>query len=85
MSDDETTESEAADAAAQAAPGDQPCMPCRGKGSVISNKGGSPSTVQCPWCKGTGQRIPGHDAQAHWGAADASDAPDPAPPPDSVA
>jgi hypothetical protein len=31
---------------------------------VISNLGGSPSTVECPWCDGTGRFIPGHDAQA---------------------
>jgi DnaJ-class molecular chaperone len=72
MSDDETTESEAAEATAQAA--EAPCMPCRGNGTVVSNKGGTAQTVECPWCKGTGMRIPGHDAQAHWG-----DAPEPEP------
>jgi DnaJ-class molecular chaperone len=40
------------------------CTPCRGTGRVISNLGGSPSEVTCPWCEGTGVRIPGHDAQA---------------------
>ena len=40
------------------------CSACRGTGSVISNLGGSPSTVTCPWCEGTGRFIPGHDAQA---------------------
>jgi hypothetical protein len=44
------------------------CMACRGTGRVISNLGGSPSTVSCPWCAGTGLRPPEIDAQAHWGA-----------------
>jgi DnaJ-class molecular chaperone len=42
----------------------RPCDPCRGTGQVISNLGGSPSTVTCPWCDGTGVFAPGHDAQA---------------------
>jgi hypothetical protein len=33
---------------------------------VISNLGGSPSQVDCPWCEGTGRWTPGHDAQARW-------------------
>ena len=41
-----------------------PCAPCRGTGRVISNLGGSPSSVTCPWCEGGGTQIPGHDAQA---------------------
>jgi DnaJ-class molecular chaperone len=41
-----------------------PCSACRGTGQVISNLGGSPSTLPCPWCDGTGSFIPGHDAQA---------------------
>jgi DnaJ-class molecular chaperone len=41
-----------------------PCSACRGTGQVISNLGGSPSTVTCPWCEGTGRFIPDHDAQA---------------------
>ena len=44
----------------------QPCPACRATGKVISNLGGSPSTVDCPWCDGTGTLIPGHDAQARW-------------------
>lgn len=40
------------------------CAPCRGTGNVISNLGGEQSTVQCPWCEGSGVQIPGHDAQA---------------------
>jgi DnaJ-class molecular chaperone len=45
-------------------PEPQPCSPCRGTGEVISNLGGTPSTVACPWCEGTGRFIPEHDAQA---------------------
>jgi DnaJ-class molecular chaperone len=41
-----------------------PCSACRGTGKVISNLGGSPSTLACPWCEGTGRFIPEHDAQA---------------------
>jgi len=40
------------------------CRACRGTGQVISNKGGSPHDVPCPWCEGTGRFIPEHDAQA---------------------
>jgi len=40
------------------------CRACRGTGRVISNKGGSPHDVPCPWCEGTGRFIPEHDAQA---------------------
>jgi DnaJ-class molecular chaperone len=43
------------------------CRACHGDGKVISNLGGSPSEVECPWCEGTGKFIPEHDAQAHWG------------------
>ena len=39
------------------------CDPCRGTGKVISNLGGEPKEIDCPWCEGTGQFIPGHDAQ----------------------
>lgn len=42
------------------------CMPCRGSGKVISNLGGEPSTVECPWCKGSGMRVAGTDAQGKW-------------------
>ena len=40
------------------------CAPCRGTGRVISNLGGAPQDVRCPWCDGTGRFIPGHNAQA---------------------
>jgi DnaJ-class molecular chaperone len=62
------------DDAAPAEP--QECQPCRGTGKVISNLGGSPSTIDCPWCEGTGVFIPEHDAQAHWRSEGAADAPD---------
>jgi hypothetical protein len=41
-------------------------MPCRGTGKVISNLGGTPSSVTCPWCEGSGTRVVGIDAQAKW-------------------
>jgi len=41
-------------------------MPCRGTGQVISNLGGEPRKVACPWCQGTGVRTAGVDAQAGW-------------------
>jgi hypothetical protein len=41
-------------------------MACRGTGRVISNLGGAPQDVTCPWCDGTGVRVPGIDAQARW-------------------
>ncbi len=62
------------------------CMACRGTGRVISNLGGTPSTVDCPWCSGSGLRPAEVDAQEHWGqgqgSADGRDADagsDPAP------
>jgi DnaJ-class molecular chaperone len=42
---------------------DPTCQPCRGTGRVISNLGGTPHDLPCPWCDGTGQVIPEHDAQ----------------------
>jgi hypothetical protein len=50
-------------------------MPCRGTGKVISNLGGSASTVTCPWCEGEGTRHPGIDAQARWLGEAGEDAP----------
>ncbi len=44
-------------------------MACRGTGRVISNLGGSPSAIACPWCEGSGLRPAEIDAQAHWGEA----------------
>jgi DnaJ-class molecular chaperone len=41
-----------------------PSHASRGTGRVISNKGGTPHEVECPWCEGTGRFIPVHDAQA---------------------
>ena len=40
------------------------CAPCRGTGKVISNLGGTPQQVTCPWCEGGGVFLPQHDAQA---------------------
>ncbi len=48
----------------QPAAGPKPCAPCRGTGQLISNLGGEPSTVTCPWCEGGGVQLPEHDAQA---------------------
>ena len=48
------------------------CTPCRGTGKLISNLGGEPHQVTCPWCKGTGRFQPGLDAQAGE-SAEASD------------
>jgi len=52
------------DAQPAAAAPPRECSACRGTGRVISNLGGSPQEVACPWCEGTGRFIPGHDAQA---------------------
>lgn len=57
-----------------AAPEPIPCPPCRATGKVISNLGGAPNAVECPWCEGAGVLQPEHDAQAHW-RDDAPDAP----------
>lgn len=46
-----------------------PCAPCRGTGNVISNLGGTPQQVMCPWCEGGGVQLPEHDAQAARSAA----------------
>jgi hypothetical protein len=46
-------------------------MACRGSGQVISNLGGTPSKLSCPWCGGGGVRLAGIDAQAGWPEQDA--------------
>ncbi|HYM44987.1 MAG TPA: hypothetical protein VES65_02335 [Solirubrobacteraceae bacterium] len=43
--------------------GSRECMPCRGTGRVVSNLGGTQSTLPCPWCRGGGVRLSGIDAQ----------------------
>jgi DnaJ-class molecular chaperone len=64
MSDQDTPE----EGAEPAAPAE--CGPCRGLGKVVSNLGGTPSEVKCPWCEGTGRFIPDHDSQEHWEKGD---------------
>ena len=62
--------------------GPRECMACRGSGQVISNLGGSPSKLACPWCEGQGLRLPGVDAQARWpaqGVDGAEPTPEPSP------
>ena len=39
------------------------CMACHGGGKVISNLGGRSTKVTCPWCRGSGERLTGMDAQ----------------------
>ncbi|HEX4035306.1 MAG TPA: hypothetical protein VHX66_12765 [Solirubrobacteraceae bacterium] len=46
----------------------QPCSACRGVGTVVSNLGGEPHELPCPWCDGRGLYLRDHDAQAHWRA-----------------
>ena len=53
-----------ADDEQNAGAGAQMCAPCRGTGRLISGLGGEPHQVTCPWCQGTGTRIPGYDAQS---------------------
>jgi hypothetical protein len=57
-------------------------MACRGSGQVISNLGGTPSQLVCPWCGGGGLRLPEVDAQGRWleqdAAGEAAPAPEPA-------
>jgi hypothetical protein len=47
---------------------------------VISNLGGSPRDVTCPWCSGTGRRQSDIDAQASWRERQEADAAAGAPP-----
>lgn len=44
----------------------QECMPCGGRGELISKLGGQERVVKCPWCEGSGRRRKGIDAQAGW-------------------
>ena len=53
-----------------------PCLACRATGRVTSGLGGTPHEVTCPWCQGTGHRIPGIDAQEHPSEAGAAPAPE---------
>ena len=46
-------------------------MPCRGTGQLISNLGGTPNKITCPWCEGGGVRLAGVNAQARWPTEDA--------------
>ena len=50
-------------------------MPCGGSGKVVSNLGGTPTKVTCPWCAGAGVRVAGVDAQAGWLTEDAAGSP----------
>lgn len=58
----------------------QECMPCRGTGHVISNLGGSASTITCPWCEGDGVRKHDIDAQTRWLNGEGTDQPEADPP-----
>jgi DnaJ-class molecular chaperone len=60
------SEADDSDEEAEGSHGPRECMPCRGTGKVISNLGGTPNTVTCPWCAGGGVRVPDVDAQAKW-------------------
>ncbi len=40
------------------------CTPCRGTGKLMSNLGGDPHEVVCPWCGGLGKFESGRDAQS---------------------
>ena len=33
---------------------------------MVSNLGGTPQTLDCPWCEGTGRFVPDHDAQGRF-------------------
>jgi len=61
------------------------CMACRATGKVISNLGAGPSTIDCPWCEGSGMRPAEIDAQARWGEREPqAEAPPPAGEPSSA-
>jgi len=42
---------------------DTKCGPCSGTGALFSNAGGEQHKVVCPWCEGSGERLPEHDSQ----------------------
>ncbi len=48
------------------------CMACGGSGQVLSNLGGTAAKVTCPWCRGSGVRTTGIDAQQAWADQSAS-------------
>ncbi len=56
------------------------CNPCRGVGHVISNLGGERREVTCPWCEGSGELKPEHDAQEQAPPAPPAPAPAGGPP-----
>ncbi len=60
--------SDGGDSEGQAGTAHEPreCMACRGTGRVISNLGGTPSELPCPWCAGARVRVADIDAQAAW-------------------
>ncbi|MDQ6836213.1 MAG: hypothetical protein M3016_08510 [Actinomycetota bacterium] len=59
------------------------CMPCRGTGKLTSGLGGEAHEVRCPWCEGTGHRVPGINAQESpaESAPSPPSLPSPSPPP----
>jgi hypothetical protein len=59
--------------------GPRECMACGGSGQLISNLGGTPNKVTCPWCGGHGVRLAEVDAQASWPANEPPPAPSEAP------
>jgi DnaJ-class molecular chaperone len=65
MASDDSDGSDSEDQA-PASHGPRECMACRGSGQVISNLGGTPSTLTCPWCEGGGVRVADINAQTKW-------------------
>jgi DnaJ-class molecular chaperone len=59
---EDTTRAQAEEASSVATP----CSPCRGTGKVVPHLAGAREELTCPWCDGSGQLVPGHDAQARW-------------------